>query len=210
MQRIVREGGAVPATIGIVDRTLHIGLDDESLTRLALDESAEKASTANLAQVLASGAAAGTTVSATLAACSMPEAGPIRVMATGGIGGVHRNWTRTPDISADLRELAATPACVVCTGAKSILDLPATVEALETLGVPIVGYRTDFFPRFHALGDERLTVQQRVDEPAAAAELCRTQWRMLRRPGGILLVGPLPPPMNTRRWHVEAVKPRRN
>jgi pseudouridine-5'-phosphate glycosidase len=193
MQRTVREGGAVPATIGVLGGTLHIGLDEQPLAELASDRTAAKASTANLAAVMARGQSAGTAVSATLAACALAEAGPIRVFATGGIGGVHAGWTQRPDVSADLLQLATTPTCVVCAGAKSILDLPATVEALETLGVPVVGYRTDHFPRFHAPGDERLHTTHRVDDAPAVARLCRVQWEVLGAEVGVVLANPIPP-----------------
>lgn len=193
MQRAVREEGAVPATIGVLGGTLHIGLDDGSLAELAAETAAGKASTANLAAVMARGQSAGTAVSATLAACALAEAGPIRVFATGGIGGVHAGWTQRPDVSADLLQLATTPTCVVCAGAKSILDLPATVEALETLGVPVVGYQTDLFPRFHAPGDERLKTQHRADDPPAVARLCRLQWEVLSADVGVVLAHPIPP-----------------
>jgi len=193
MQRAVREGGAVPATIGVLGGALHIGLDDGSLVELAADTAAGKASTANLAAAMACGQSAGTAVSATLAACALAEAGPIRVFATGGIGGVHAGWTQRPDVSADLLQLATTPTCVVCAGAKSILDLPATVEALETLGVPVVGYQTDLFPRFHAPGDERLKTPHRADDPLAVARLCRLQWEVLSAEVGLVLANPIPP-----------------
>lgn len=193
MQRAVRKGGAVPAVIGVLEGALHIGLDDDALAGLAADAAARKASIGNLAHIMAGGQSAGTAVSATLAACMLAEAGPIRVFATGGIGGVHHGWTSRPDISADLLQLATTPVCVVCAGAKSILDLPATIEALETLGVPVVGYRTDRFPRFHAPGDDRLRTSQRADDPRSVAGLCRLQWEILGLEAGILLANPLPP-----------------
>ncbi|MDY7109324.1 MAG: pseudouridine-5'-phosphate glycosidase [Planctomycetota bacterium] len=191
MGRVVRAGGAVPAPIGVLKGRLHLGLDDEALAHLAADTAARKTSIAGLAHAIASGHSAGTTVSATLAACMLPKAGAIRVFATGGIGGVHRAWTRRPDISADLRQLARTPVCVVCAGGKSVLDLPATVEALEGLGVPVVGYRTDRFPRFHAAGDDRLRTPQRLDDPAAVARMCRQQWDELGQETGVLLANPI-------------------
>ena len=193
MQRAVRESGAVPAMIGVLKGTLHIGLDDAALAGLAADAEARKASIGNLAHIMAGGQSAGTAVSATLAACMLAEAGPIRVFATGGIGGVHRGWTSRPDISADMLQLATTPVCVVCAGAKSILDLPATIEALETLGVPVVGYGTDRFPCFHARGDDRLRTPQRADDPRSVAAVCRLQWEILGLEAGILLANPLPP-----------------
>ncbi len=193
MQRRVRKAGAVPATVSVIDGKLRIGMDEEDLRLLAADETASKGSVSNLADVLAGGANGGTTVSATLAACARAEPAPIRVLATGGIGGVHARWTERPDISADLGQLSATRTCVVCAGAKSVLDLPATVEALETLGVPLVGYRTDWFPCFHAVGSEQLKVPQRVDDAQQAAALCRSHWDTLGFPSGILLANPIEP-----------------
>ena len=121
---------------------------------------------------------------------------------------MHRNWSVHPDISADLRAIAATPMCVVAAGAKSILDLPATLEALQTLGVPVVGYQTDWFPQFHATGvppgkisgepasagSSSLRLEQRVDDPQSAAQLCHTHWHMLQQSTGILLCNPIPEP----------------
>jgi pseudouridine-5'-phosphate glycosidase len=191
--RAVRAAGAVPAVVAVIDGALRIGLDDAATERLAADATAEKAAAPTLAGAMRRGASAGTTVSATLAACTRPAAGPIRVFATGGIGGVHPDRAARLDVSADLAALAATPVCVVCAGAKSILDLPATLEALETLGVPVVGHRTDHFPRFHAAGDADLPVEQRVETAAEAADLCRTAWDVLGGTAGVLLATPVPP-----------------
>lgn len=183
----VLDAGATPAVVAVIDGELRIGLDDPELERLAINDEAAKASVGNLASIMAAGRSAGTTVSATLLACGLAPGGPIRVFATGGIGGVHLEWTDRPDISADLRQLATTPTCVVCAGAKSVLDLPATVEAMETLGVPVVGYRTDGFPQFHSAGNDSIACTQQVDDAAEAAALCRTQWETLGRREGVLL-----------------------
>jgi len=197
MRRVVSSGGAVPAVIAVVDGNLHIGLDDAQLASLAADESAGKVAAATLSHAIVSGRTAGTTVSATLAAMRMsPELGddlaPIRFFATGGIGGVHRGWTARPDISADLKQLAVTPACVVSAGAKSLLDLPATVEMLESLGVPLVGYKTDQFPTFYTRGDDSLRVPTRLDDLAMTAELCRQHWRYDATRTGVLVANPIP------------------
>jgi pseudouridine-5'-phosphate glycosidase len=192
MSRAVRAGGAAPACIGVLKGRLHIGLDEDALRTLAADTAARKASIAGLACALASESSAGLTVSAALAACTLPESGIIRVFATGGIGGVHRGWSWRPDVSGDLRQIARTPVCVVCAGAKSILDVPATVEALEALGVPVVGYGTDRFPRFHAGGDDRLRTPHRLDEPSAVARMCRHQWDELGLETGLVLANPVP------------------
>jgi len=191
MQRTVRENSAVPATIAVIDGSLRIGLDDADLVRLAADPQAKKASITNLASCIQSGANAGTTVSATFAACRLTSP-PIRVFATGGIGGVHRGWTTAPDISADLYALAQSQVAVVCSGAKSILDLPATLEYLESLGVPIVGYRTTVFPQFVCLGDDRLNLSQHVDDVTALATICRTHWETLRQTSAVLAANPVP------------------
>ena len=144
----MRDGGAVPATVAVLDGALHVGLDDEQLERIAAaGADARKVSPRDLAACIVDGALGATTVGATLAACRLAG---IRVMATGGIGGVHRGYATRPDISADLTELARTPAVVVCSGVKSLLDVPATIEALETLGVPVVGFGTDTVPLFYA------------------------------------------------------------
>lgn len=192
MERTVRDHGAVPATVAVLGGVLHLGLDDDQLKRLASHAQAAKASAATLAHAMATGQDAGTTVSATLLACEQPEAGPIRVLATGGIGGVHRDWTRRPDVSADLLQIANTAACVVCTGAKSIHDPQATLEALEALGVAVVGFGTDRFPSFYAAVEEDLRVPRRADDVAVVARWCDIQWHQLGSSAGVLLTNPVP------------------
>jgi len=191
MQRAVREHGAVPATIAVMDGSLRIGLDEADLVRLAADPQAKKASITNLASCITSGTNAGTTVSATLAGCKL-SATSLRVFATGGIGGVHRGWATHLDLSADLHALANSPVAVVCSGAKSILDLPATLEYLEALGIPIVGYRTTAFPQFQCLGDNTLKLSQCVDDVAALATVCRTHWNTLRQTSSVIAANPVP------------------
>ena len=142
----MRAAGAVPATVGLVDGRIVVGLDGAQIERFARDREAVKVSRRNLAATLANGRLGATTVAGTMLCAH--HAG-IRVFATGGIGGVHRGAATTMDISADLTELARTPVCVVCAGAKSILDLPLTLEYLETQGVPVLGYGTDRFPAFY-------------------------------------------------------------
>ena len=158
---------------------------------LADDAAAGKVAAGGLAGSIAAGDRAGTTVSATLVACRLARPAPIRVFATGGIGGVHRGWTTRPDISADLPELERTACCVVCAGSKAVLDVAATLELLETLRVPVLGYRTDFFPRFYAGGTAALPVPRRVEDVAAAARLCRLRWESLEQSGGVLLTQPV-------------------
>lgn len=188
MQGAVRAAGATPAIIAVHRGRLVVGLRDDHLEEIAEDESAVKAGARDLAAVCAQGRNAGTTVSGTLAACQLAG---ISVFATGGIGGVHRGWSQHRDISADLREMANTPCCVVSAGAKSVLDLPATLEALETLSVPVLGLGVDNFPQFHSLGNNSLKVSHRVESIREAARICLHHWDTLGREGGILLANPV-------------------
>ena len=164
-ERRVRAAGAVPATIGVIDGTIYVGLADEHLDRLVAGGGVRKLGPRDLAAGVVSGGCGGTTVAGTLAVC---EIAGIHFMATGGIGGAHRGWQRTADVSADLQELARTSVCVVCSGAKSLLDVAATLEMLESLGVPVVGYRTNSFPLFY-VRESVHPVVDRVDDPATAA-----------------------------------------
>jgi pseudouridine-5'-phosphate glycosidase len=192
MMNAVREAGAVPAVTAVVAGVLRIGLSDDEVETLADTGRGGKVSVSNLAAVLAKGGTAGTTVSATLAACGLTGGRHIHVMATGGIGGVHRGWTRRPDVSPDLTELARSEVCVVCAGAKSVLDIEATVETLETLGVPVVGYGTDRFPTFYSSDDPDAPVVERVDDAGSAASVCRRHWDVARRRSGVVLARPVP------------------
>ncbi len=172
LEQAVRDGGAVPATIAVLDGRPRIGLTPDELQRLADADDIVKVSTRDLPHLLAVRGNGATTVAATMMLAA--RAG-IRVFATGGIGGVHPAQPgHPPDVSADLAELARTPVAVVCAGAKSILDLPATLEMLETLGVPVIGYGTDEFPAFHAR-ESGLRVGQRVDDAATMAAVLRAQ-----------------------------------
>ena len=183
----VRTGGAVPATVGMLDGTLHVGMDRTQLERLGRDTDARKLSTRDLGPAAAQRASGGTTVAATLAAC---RAAGIQVFATGGIGGVHRHWTERPDVSADLAALARAPVAVISAGAKSILDLPATVEALDALGVPVIGLGTRHFPRFFSRGDASLGVSATAADAREAAAMCRAHWGFADT--GILVANPPP------------------
>jgi pseudouridine-5'-phosphate glycosidase len=188
----VRAVGAVPASVGVMHGELVIGLDDDELSTLALDESAKKASSRDLGPLAATGSSAGTTVAATMRACRLASPQPIRVFATGGIGGVHRGWQQRPDISADLRALANEPVAVVASGAKVILDVAATLEALDTLGVPVIGVGTDGMPIFTAGVDADLAPPHRLDDPAAIAAACRRHWDDFGQSSGVLLANPCP------------------
>lgn len=189
IEQTVRDNGAVPATIGMIGGALVVGLSADQLEHLALAENVAKLSVRDLAVAAATGADGATTVAATSAIAA--SAG-IRVFATGGLGGVHRDANVTYDESADLTTLSRTPIVVVCAGVKSILDVGATLERLETLGVTVVGYRTRRFPGFF-ITDGGFDVDWRLDSPAqvAAAAAARTAQGVT---AGALIVGnPLPP-----------------
>lgn len=187
METTVREHGATPATIGLVDGRAVVGLTETELERFATDDDVAKVSRRDLAAVLATGALGATTVAGTI--CLAHRAG-IRVMATGGLGGVHRDGEQSLDVSADLYELARTPVAVVCAGAKAILDLPRTLEVLETLGVPVVGYRTDRFPAFYSR-ESGLSTSSRVESTEELALLLEAQ-HALELSTGLLVVQPPP------------------
>ena len=183
----VRESGAVPATVAVHDGRLLLGLSDEQLAELADARDIPKVSRQNLAGVLARPGWGGTTVSATMIAAHLAGVG---VFATGGIGGVHRGGESSMDISADLGELGRTPVTVVCAGPKSILDVGRTLEALETGGVPVVGYGSDEVAGFYSRSSGH-RAPLRVDTPAEAAALITVQ-RSLGLAGGVLITQPLP------------------
>ena len=183
----VRHAGAVPATIAVMGGCIRVGLAPDALERLARTADVMKLSRADLPYALATGRAGATTVAATMICAHLAG---IAVFATGGIGGVHRGAETTMDISADLDELARTPVAVVCAGAKAVLDLPKTLEALETRGVPVVGYRTDELPAFWSR-DSGLKAPLRLDRPEEIAALLRAQ-RALGYPGGALVANPPP------------------
>ncbi|MFO0846550.1 MAG: pseudouridine-5'-phosphate glycosidase, partial [Gemmataceae bacterium] len=182
----VREAGAVPATIAVLAGRPTVGLDDAELERLARSGGFRKASSRDLGVAVAQRLDAATTVSATMRVAFLAG---VRVFATGGIGGVHpAGGGPAFDVSADLTELARTPVAVVCAGAKSILDLPATLEFLETQGVPVLGYQSDTFAAFY-LRSSGLPVSARVDTPAGAAGCVQAHWGM--GGGGVVIAQPL-------------------
>ena len=187
VEAIVRERGAVPATIAIMGGRLRVGLEPADLALLArTGPAAAKASRRDVAALLNSGATAGTTVATTMQAAHLAG---IRLFATGGIGGVHRGAELSFDVSADLEELARTPVAVVCAGAKAILDIPKTLEMLETKGVPVIGYGTADFPAFWTRSSG-LRVDTRVDTPGEIADLLATQFSLGM--GGVLIGNPIP------------------
>ena len=182
-ERAVRESGAVPATIGVLDGEIVVGLTEAELARF--DESARKIGPRDVAVAVAQRAVGATTVGGTLA---IAQAVGIRWLATGGLGGVHRGFPDPPDVSADLAQLARTPALVVSAGVKSLLDVPATMEVLESLGVPVLGYRTDTLPLFYASAGGP-PVSARVESVDEAARVARTHWEL---GGAGLLLGRAP------------------
>lgn len=186
VEAAVRAEGAVPATIAVLDGRLRIGLDAAGLSQLARGGDIAKLSRRDLPVCLAARGSGATTVAATMICADLAGIG---VFATGGLGGVHRGAETTFDVSADLEELARTPVSVVCAGAKAILDLPKTIEYLETHGVPVLGYRTDDFPAFYSR-TSGLAVGARCDTPSAVAAVIRAQ-RQLGYPGGLLVANPI-------------------
>jgi pseudouridine-5'-phosphate glycosidase len=185
-QERVRDRGAIPATIAIIDGIVRVGLDDAAIDRLAHDEHVRKVGGRDLATCAVGGGCGATTVAGTLAVCAMAG---IHFMATGGIGGVHRGWERSLDVSADLTEAGRTEVCIVCSGAKSLLDIPATLEMLETRGIPIIGYRTDTFPLFYVTGSAH-ALADRADDAETIAAAAAAHWGFARRTG-ILVVQPV-------------------
>ena len=182
-ERQVRGAGAVPATVGVLDGEVRVGLTEDELARF--DAAARKVGPRDLAAAAVQGAVGATTVGGTLAVARVAG---IRVMATGGLGGVHRGFPHPPDVSADLAQLARTPSLVVSAGVKSLLDVPATAELLESLGVPILGFRTDTLPLFYAAAGGP-AVSARVESAAEAADVAEAHWRL---GGGGLLLGRAP------------------
>ena len=184
----VRAGGAVPATIAVIDGRAHIGLDDAGLARIATGSDVVKASARDLGVVAARVRTAATTVAAT---AHLAARAGIGVFATGGLGGVHRHARESWDESADLYTLSRTPVLVVCSGVKSVLDVPATLERLETLGISVLGYRTNCFPGFY-LADSGHHLDWRVESPAEVAAVLRAQRDLGTAGYGLLLANPVP------------------
>lgn len=187
VENVVRMNGAVPATIAILNGKIHIGLNADELENFASLKGVIKCSRRDLPYVIASKMNGATTVAATMI---LAEMAAIRIFATGGIGGVHRMAETSFDISADLLELARTNVAVVSAGAKAILDLPKTMEYLETQGVPVIGYQSDFFPSFYARTSP-LKLQMRVDTPDEIAAILKEKWN-LKLNGGVLIANPIP------------------
>ncbi|UWQ06018.1 pseudouridine-5'-phosphate glycosidase [Aliiroseovarius crassostreae] len=200
VEAVVRAGGAVPATIAVMNGKLHIGLTDDQLMELAQADNVAKVSRADMPVCLAVGGYGATTVAATMIAAHLAG---IRVFATGGIGGVHRGAEETFDISADLREFSATPVTVVAAGAKAILDIPKTLEVLETLGVPVITYGQDEFPAFWSRSSG-LPSPLRLDCAKDIARAGQTR-RDLGLPGGQLIANPIPQEAEIPREEIQPV-----
>ena len=185
MERAVREEGATPATVGFLDGRLHIGLSETELDRLANEKEVYKVGPRDFATVISQRGSGGTTVAGTMLACKHVN---IKVFATGGIGGVHRESSF--DISADLQALGTIPMIVVCAGAKAILDLPATLEYLETMSVPVVGYGTDEFPAFYSR-ESGLDVSVKLDTPQEIVDFAKAHWNTGLQ-SAVLVANPIP------------------
>ncbi|MGG7518703.1 pseudouridine-5'-phosphate glycosidase [Allorhizobium undicola] len=198
VEAIIRESGAVPATIAIIEGVLHIGLETAEIEKLAQLPDVMKVSRADMAFAIAERRSGATTVAATMIAAARAN---ISVFATGGIGGVHRGAEESFDISADLQELGRTPVIVVCAGAKSILDIPKTLEVLETLGVPVVTYDSDIFPAFWSR-DSGLKSPLSLESPAAIANFQKVR-EQLGIDGGMLIANPVPEEFEIAREEME-------
>lgn len=187
VEQVIRDNGAVPATIALMDGRIKIGLTDEDLELLATSKNVRKTSRRDLAYVLSSREIGATTVATTMICAELAN---IAVFVTGGIGGVHRGAETTMDISADLEELSQTNVAVICAGAKSILDIGLTLEYLETKGVPVVGYGTDAFPAFYS-ATSPFESNFRLDTPQEVADMLRVKWEMGLQ-GGAVIANPIP------------------
>ncbi|MGN9792880.1 pseudouridine-5'-phosphate glycosidase [Streptomyces sp. OZ13] len=188
LEALVRSGGAVPATIAVLDGRAHVGLTKAELERVAGDPGMRKLGHRDLAPAVAMGASGATTVSATAFLAGLAG---VRVFATGGLGGVHRGWTETQDESADLRLLAQVGITVVCAGVKSILDVPATLQRLETLGVTVIGYGTGHFPGFY-LASSGEPVVWTVDSPEEVAAVMRAKDALAEPYSSLIVANPVP------------------
>ncbi|MFK0279048.1 pseudouridine-5'-phosphate glycosidase [Streptomyces sp. NPDC090499] len=188
LEDTVRRAGAVPATIAVLDGRPHVGLDKDQLERIANEDGIRKLGHRDLPLAVAAGASGATTVSATAQLAALAG---LRVFATGGLGGVHREWTATQDESADLGLLARTRITVVCAGVKSILDVPATLQRLETLGVAVAGYGTDRFPGFY-LSDSGHPVDWTLRTPEQVADVMRAQDALDAADSALIVANPVP------------------
>lgn len=197
---VVRKNGAVPATIAIIKGRIKIGLTHEEIEYLANAKGILKMSRRDIPAVIAQNQDGAATVAATMIIANLAG---IKIFATGGIGGVHRNAQNTFDISADLQELGKTSVAVVCAGVKSILDIGLTLEYLETLGVPILGYKTEKFPAFYT-DDSGYKVDYQVNGAVHAAQILRTKWE-LGLNGGVVIANPIPSEYSMDKEYIDSV-----
>lgn len=200
MEAAVRRNGAVPATIGLLDGRIVVGMGAGQIERLAQDQHVAKVSRADFGPVLAAKQAGATTVAATM---MVSAAAGIRVFATGGIGGVHRGAQTTFDISADLAELSRSPVAVVCAGPKAVLDIGLTLEVLETLGVPVIGFGSQELPAFYSR-ESGFTLHYSAASAGELAQMVRTHWE-LQLPSGVLIANPPPVDVALARDRVEGL-----
>lgn len=198
LEKIIRDNGAIPATMGIIKGRIKIGLTSEEMEFLATSKDVIKTSRRDIPYIVGLGLSGGTTVAATMI---FSEYAGIRVFATGGMGGVHRGAEKSFDISADLTELSITNVAVVCAGVKAILDIGLTLEQLETLGVPVIGYGTNDFPAFYTRSSG-FKVPMRVDDPADCARIMKSKWD-LKLNGGIIVANPIPEQYEAQRDHID-------
>jgi len=187
VEKTVRDNKAVPATIAIIKGTIHVGLNNEEIEFLSTEKNISKASRRDIPVIISQKMSAATTVSATMICAKLAS---LKIFATGGIGGVHRNAQNTFDISADLTELAQTNIAVVSAGVKSILDIGLTLEYLETLGIPVIGYKTEEFPAFYTR-ESGFKVNYKLDSAKDIADMIRTKWE-LGLNGGLIIANPIP------------------
>jgi len=187
VEQIVRENGAVPATIAIINGIIKVGLNHEELEIMGTSKEVAKVSRRDMPVIVAGKKNGATTVASTMIIADMAG---IRVFVTGGIGGVHREASQTFDISADLTELAQTPVAVVCAGVKSILDIGLTLEYLETMGVPVIGYQTDEFPAFYTRSSG-YKVLHKANSPSELAAVLKAKWDLALK-GGVVVANPIP------------------
>jgi len=198
LEKIVRDNGAIPATMGIIKGRIKIGLTREEMEFLATSKDVVKTSRRDIPYVAGLGLSGGTTVAATMI---FSQYAGIRIFATGGMGGVHRGADRSFDISADLTELSITNVAVVCAGVKAILDIGLTLEQLETLGVPVIGYGTDDFPAFYTRSSG-FKVPMRVDTPQDCAKILKSKWD-LKLDGGVIVANPIPAQYEAQRDNID-------
>ena len=196
----IRAHGAIPATIAVIKGRIKVGLNEEELEYMGRGGDIPKASRRDLPTLLALGGDGATTVTTTMIGAAMAG---IALFATGGIGGVHRGAPHSFDISADLQELAKTSVAVVCAGAKSILDIPLTLEYLETFGVPVLGYQTDRFPAFYTR-DSGHGVDCAIDSPEQAARILKAKWEM-GLAGGVVIANPIPQEYEMDKTYIDAM-----